>query len=174
MKHFKNTLTALAFVSLVAVMSCDPGGGEPTPPVAQESGEVLAANSWAPTTGGITNENTPRDEWEGFQVSFTVDPDDEYRSGRYTAGPIPGEDDAALVWKTSGTWAFAENADGTPDLSTIIRDGDLTTPVSVTISGDRDTENNITGGNLRMEFTVIDPNGRTEGFFGVWVFNFEF
>ena len=173
MKHLKNTLAASAFISLMIVMSCDPGGTEPEPPVAQEAGTALAAAAWTPTTGGITNENTPRDEWEGFQVSFTVDEGDEYRSGNYTAGPIPVEDDAILVWKTSGTWAFAENTDGTPDLGTIIRDGDTAVPVSVTISGEKDGEV-YTSGNLRMEFTVPQPAGRTEGFYGNWVFNFEF
>jgi hypothetical protein len=173
MKNFKNYLSAIAFISLVGVMSCNPDPDEPAPPIAKEAGEVLAAGTWAPTTGGITNENTPRDEWEGFQVTFTVNEDD-FASGRYTAGPLPTEDDAALVWKTSGEWAFAVNSDGTPDLNTIIRDGDTSTPVSVTISGDRDGDGNVTGGNLRMEFNIPDPDARLDGFYGTWVFTFEF
>lgn len=171
MKILKNTLALLALSSLLAVMSCGP---EPTPepPEGQVTAEALAAGSWTPTTGGITNENTPRDEWEGFSASFTAN--SEFTGGNYTAGPIPSEEDATLVWQSSGTWAFAENSDGSLDLGTIYRDGDTNVPVSVTVSTDEDADGNVTGGNLRLEFTIEDPNARTEGFYGLWVFNFEF
>jgi hypothetical protein len=173
MKILKNTLAALAFVSLIAAMSCNPDP-EPEPdPVAKATADVLAAGSWTPTTGGITNENTPRDEWDGFTVTFTATKADDYKSGTYTAGPLPSEEDAALVWKTSGTWAFKDN-NGTPDLGTMYRDGDETVPISLTVSGNEDADGNITGGNLRMEFEVPDPNARVEGFYGTWVFSFEF
>jgi hypothetical protein len=175
MKILKNTLTALAFISLIAAMSCNGGGDDPEPdPVAKATADVLAAGNWTPTTGGITNESTPRDEWEGFTVTFTANSSDDYKSGTYTAGPLPQEENAALVWKTSGNWAFAENGDGTPNLGIMYRDGDETVPISLTVSGNEDGDGNITGGNLRMAFEIADPNERVEGFYGEWVFSFEF
>ena len=168
MKILKNTLAGLALISLLAVMSC--GGGDPDEPEPEGkiTAEALAGKSWTPTTGGITNENTPRDEWDGFSVSFTANED--FTGGNYTAGPLPSEDDAALVWQTSGSWAFAENADGSLDLGTIYRDGNTAVPVALTVSSAEDGST----GSLRMEFTIPDPDARIEGFYGLWVFSFTF
>lgn len=174
MKVLKNTLTALAFLSLIIAMSCNGNKGKDDPepdPVAKVKGEALAAGTWTPTTGGITNENTPRDEWDGFTVSFTVSESDEYRSGNYSTTNVPTDENADLVWKSSGTWEFGEKADGTPDLGIIYRDGDTTVPIAVTVATTGDP---VSGGTLRLEFSIPDPNARVEGFYGTWVFNFSF
>ncbi|MFT4736886.1 MAG: hypothetical protein ACI8QD_001622 [Cyclobacteriaceae bacterium] len=166
MKIFKNVLIALAFVSLTVLLSCG-GTDEPDPdPEGKSTAEALAGKSWIPSS--ITNENTPRDEWTGFSVSFTTN--DAFTGGNYTAGPLPAEDDAILVWKTSGTWAFKENADSSLNLGTIIRDGDTAVEVIITPSVNADG----TSGTLRVAFNTPDPAARLDGFFGNWVFNFAF
>lgn len=163
MKFFKNTFVILAFASLVVLVNCKKkgGGGEDPEPEGKATAELLSAGTWAPTTGGVTNNNTPRDEWDGFTLTLTANA--EFTGGSYSVSGMPSEADASLVWNASGgTWAFVQNSDGSLNLAQVIKDGDADNVLAVQVSATT----------LRLAFTVPDPTARLEGFDGDWVFNF--
>ena len=164
MKFLKNTLVVLAIASLVVLVNCKgKKGKDPDPePQGKATSELLEAGTWVPTTGGVTNNNTPRDEWDGFTLTLTANAD--FTGGTYAVSGMPSEADAELVWKSNGgTWAFVKNADDSLDLGKVIKDGDADNVLAVTVSAT----------SLRLQFTVPDPAARVDGFDGAWVFNFE-
>lgn len=167
MKHLKNVILSLTLLGLVIITSCK-GGKEPNPePAGKITAEALAKATWVPTTGGILNDNTPRDEWSNFTLRFTANA--AFDGGTYTTTGLPAEDVDRLVWKQSGTWAFQKNGTALV-LGTIIRDNDTTAPVNVTVAL------NATGtsGTLNLSFTVPEAAGRVDGFTGNWVFGLSF
>ena len=98
-----------------------------------------------------TNGGTPRDEWTGFTLSFSIDSD--LTGGSYTASGIPSDEGADLVWSTSGT--FTANS----DLSVLTRnDGVVMTMVASATA-------------LNISFNINDSGGRIAGFTGDWVFS---
>jgi hypothetical protein len=167
MKHLKNFLLGLTLVGLVFTTSCKKDKNpEPEPP-GKITSEALAKAIWVPTSGGILNDNTPRDEWSNFTLRFTVNA--AFDGGTYTTTGLPAEDVDKLVWKQSGTWAFQKNGT-TLVLGTIIRDNDTTSPVNVTVA----VNPAGTSGTLNLSFTVPEAAGRVDGFTGNWVFGLSF
>lgn len=165
MKHLKNLLLGLTLVGLLYVTSCGKKGKNTPEPVGKEVSEALAATNWAPTTGGVTNEGTPRDEWANFRLSFT--PNADFTGGTYTATGLPVEDENQLVWKPSGSWLFDTNGTNL-NLGKIIRNDGVEINVTVSVNEAK------TSGTLNLSFTIPEPAARIQGFTGAWVFNFNF
>ena len=172
MKLIKS-LTAMSFIlALVVLINCkSDGGGDKEPDLpGQAKAEQLALGTWGTSAGGVTVNNTPRDEWDSFALSFTVNTE-TYEGGSYSASGIPSDDGATSVWQSSGTWAFAKNGESL-NLSTLYRDGDESTPVSLNVDVNEDTGEGV----LSLSFNVPAETGtssRVAGFDGSWVFTFE-
>jgi hypothetical protein len=166
MKLFRNLLLLLATAFICVQMSC--GGDDPDPiPVAKETAESLSAGTWVPST--VNNEGTPREEWPDFTLTFSANAANDYLGGTYATSGLPSEEDASLVWKTSGSWAFKLDENGEPLLNTIIRDND---GIELTVTVGVDDVEAPTNGNLSLSFTVPEQGSRAEGFFGLWEFSF--
>ena len=149
----KSLLIASACFTLLMFTNCGSGGGDGTDPVveltAAEKNAQLLERNW--NLSSATNGGTPRDEWTGFTLSFSIDSD--LQGGSYTASGIPSDEGANLVWSTSGT--FTANS----DLSVLTRnDG-----VSMTMVASATA--------LNISFNISDSGGRIKGFTGDWVFS---
>ena len=174
MKYLSKLLTLLVFLSLVIFISCggnNGGGDDPEPPVGQAVAEQLAAVTWTPESGGVTLDGDARTEWSeaGFTLSF--DANSDFTGGTYSVQNVPDFEDADLVWNPSGgQWAFDTNGDGEVITDKIIRDGDESVVLSVSVSVD-DIEN-PTSGTLTLTFTIPEPTNRIDGFTGPWSFRF--
>ena len=151
-----NTLKSLLFASacftLLIFTNCGGGGDDPVEEVeltAAERNAQLLEGNWK--LSSATNGGTPRDEWTGFTLSFSIDSD--VKGGSYTASGIPSDEGADLVWSTSGT--FTANS----DLSVLTRnDGVVMTMVASSTA-------------LNISFNINDSGGRLAGFTGDWVFS---
>ncbi len=159
MKYIQKLLTIAAVFSLIIFISCGGGGSDPEPdPQGKEKGELLVASAWVPTS--VTNENTPRDEWANFSLSFTINTT-TYDGGSFSVSNMPSETDATKVWPSSGgQWNFKASGDQL-DLGTIVRSDGI------------EMAANITESSLTLSFTVPETSGRVEGFEGAWVFTFS-
>ncbi len=170
MNYLKRTLALLSIAAVCIVISCKQSGNDDEEPdfPGQSKAEELSAGTWAPVAGGVTVNNTPRDEWDGFTLNFTVDTD-TYAGGSFTTSGRPSDDGASDVWGASGDWEFAPNGDGL-DLSTIYRNGDESQPISLSV----DIDETSGDGALSLTFSVPDDaSNRTAGFSGTWTFTFE-
>jgi hypothetical protein len=162
MKYFKKLLAISALFSLLVFMGCGPDD-DPEVPAGKATSDQLTDGTWIPS--GVSNANQPRDEWADFTVSFSSNTD--FTGGTYATTGLPSEDTDQIVWKPSGTWEFGE--EGTK-FNVMIRDGDTDVPVSLVV----DTNEDGSEGTLNMQFELVDPNARAEGFFGKWVFAMTF
>ncbi len=160
MKYIKSLLTVAVIFSLIIFISCGGNGKKPpAEPQGKAKSEELASGDWSPTS--VTLDGTGRTEWDNFSLSFGTNSD--FTGGSYQATGVPTDDGASDVFRTSGTWAFVENSDGTLNLDRIIKDGDTNNLVSVTVGANQ----------LTLSFTVPAASGRTEGFDGLWIFTFS-
>lgn len=163
MKYLKNVFTLMLVASLVIFMNC--GTVEPKPdPIGKVVAEKLAQGAWGTTVGGVTLDNTPREEWDNFSVTFTTN--DDYTGGNYSTSGVPTEDGASRVWGAGGTWAFEDN-NGIPNLTKIIRDDNVELSVNVDVNDTGDA------GSLTLSFPIPEEGARVAGFDGNWVFAFE-
>ena len=148
----KSLLIAFAFFTLLIFTNCGGSGDDPAAEpelTAAERNAELLERSWK--LSSVTNGGTPRDEWTGFTLAFSMDSDLE--GGSYTASGIPSDEGADLVWSTSGT--FTTNS----DLSVLTRnDGVVMTMVASATA-------------LNISFNINDSGGRIAGFTGDWVFS---
>ena len=148
----KSLLIASACLTLLIFTNCGGGSDDqvdaPELTAAERNAELLEGN-W--NLSSATNGGTPRDEWTGFTLSFSIDSD--LKGGSYTASGIPSDEGADLVWSTSGT--FTANS----DLSVLTRnDGVVMTMVASATA-------------LNISFNINDSGGRMAGFTGDWVFS---
>lgn len=124
----------------------------PTPePSAKEKQTDLLAKTWTVKTDALSvtlDGSDEVDNWPSFSVAFSED-------GSFTASNVASGRE--VVWPSSGTWTFASD----DDLNTIVRDDDVQIDIEVDEA------------NLKMTFEYTDPNGRTTGTEGVWVFNMQ-
>ncbi len=173
MNYLKGLSAFALLLALCIFMGCQNNSGgddkEPDFP-GQAKAEELSVGTWGTTPGGVSVSGTPRDEWDGFSVSFTVN-SENFEGGSYQATGIPSDDGADLVWRSSGTWAFEKNGE-TLNLNTIYRDGDTSTPVSLNVDVDETSGEGV----LSLSFSVPEQTSfaeRVAGFNGNWVFTFD-
>jgi hypothetical protein len=150
MKHLRNLLTALSFVSLFIFASCngDSDGGNDPDPASEQASKLV--NSWTINSNGARLDGDAVTGWDNFDLTITGDKD----GGGFNTTGSPSEE----VWPAIGTWTFDGN-----DISTVVRNDDVNMAVTVT--------NNA----LTLSFTVSEGGGtnRSSGIEGDWVFSFS-
>ncbi len=149
MKHLKQLLAALVFVSLIIFTNC--GGKEKekeTDPADVQAAKMeftwtLAAN------GAELSGSGAQAEWNGLTLTFNYNGTD---GGSYTTTGTQTTD----VWPASGTWEF----DGT-DIGTIVRSDGVEMDI------------NVTSTSLILSFNIDTSGGRAYNIDGAWSFEFE-
>lgn len=160
MKLLTQLLTVAVILSLATLFGCPKP--DPTPKVDSRDavGEMLSA-VWKPSS--VTLDDATREEWSGFEISFTYDADSD--EGSYSTNGVPTDTGGSDVWGSGVIWSFGGTEDA-PDFTTINR-SDIGT---MTASYDDNTNPTKL---VSLTFTVSNAAARAEGFNGKWVFTFN-
>lgn len=174
MKKIKALFFIISVYSLFTISGCDGCEGDgcnPPDPFDKKRGEELS-RTWILKVGEGKRDNVSIGEWEGLTVAFTYDT--EKKQGTYTTERPQSSlviSDRDKIWKAGGTFVFS-NPETSEGVNTIYRDGDTTTPVSLSYSDGQIPE-------LAISFTVrgtsninAHENLRTTSVTGKWNFVF--
>lgn len=165
MNKLSYLFTATTIFALAIFISCGPkdeGDDTPsTPSELEKQAELLVNGGAAREASSVKQGSVIADEWSGFTLTLTGDENGgSYQtSGRPDAADVPNVD---AVWKSSGSWAFADSSTpGEKDPSKIVVDGKT---MDVAVSASKLT--------LTFEIQDTEAGGRTKGVTGLWVFEF--
>lgn len=166
MNKLSYLFTATTILALTIFISCgskDDVGDDSGSSAIEDQLELLLNGGEPWTASAVRQDGIEAPEWTAgpFTVEFTGNES----AGNYTTGGRPGTDEVPnvdVVWPASGTWTFADSSTaGEKDPSKIVREDGVVIDVSATST------------KLTLTFTIEDPNARTMGVTGTWVFEFN-
>ena len=148
MKHLKQLLAPLTFVTLIILTNCGPDDKKKPSPAADQA--KLLALTWNLDSNGAKLESATQADWNEFELKLTGDGD----GGSYTTS----ESQTTDVWPARGTWKF----DG-DDIGVIVRDDGVKMDIS-----------SVTSSRLVLGFKIEGTSGstRSSGVDGNWTFTF--